>query len=259
MLTLLTFPGTPTEPSLSNFCTKAMILLHMAGKDFVTEIPQDMSRAFHGKLPALETPDGLVGDSTLMIAWLEARGADLFPGLSAQQRAQAHAVMRMTEENLRYGMMYHRWIDPGGWAAFKPLAFGRIPEDARDAVADGMQAAIRNGLDWQGPGRFTDTERMACWAADLEALAALLGQDDWQFGARPTAADAAVWPVLTGLQSLMTGTPLRRAVRDTPAPKANIDRGRAAPFAPPMTCLFYTSDAADALTRSHYPRDSSHA
>lgn len=235
MLTLLTFAGSPNQPSLSNFCTKAMILLNMAQEDWQPRIARDMTETVFGKLPTLITEDGKVGDSNLLIPWLEARGADLFPGLTLAQRGQAHAVIRMVEENLRYGMMYDRWVDPDGWAAFCPVAFADMPENLRSTLPEQFRAKISDGFQWQGLGRFGPQERLAYFQSDLDALTALLQDGPFLFGDRPCAADAATLPVLSGIETLQIDSGLRQAVRTNPTLMRYIDHGRQALFAPLAT------------------------
>lgn len=235
MLTLLTFAPALGEPSLSNFCSKAMILLEMAGEDWTAEFPQDLERSVFGKLPTVETPDGKIGDSNLLILWLEARGATLFPGLTPGQRAQAHGVIRMVEENLRYGMMYERWIRDESWAEFMPLAFAGMPEEMRGPVSGQIREGIRQGLTWQGLARFGEAERMAYFNADLDALTALLEDGGWLFGDAPCAADAAALPVLSSLDRLQVDCDLRRAVRGNPTLMSYIARGRERLYQPLLT------------------------
>ncbi len=232
MLTLVSFPGALGEPSLSGFCTKAMICLDMAGQDWRPRFTVDPSKAPYGKLPVLETPEGPVADSNLILRWLEAQGADLFPGLDAAGRAQAHALIRMVEENLRYGMMYDRWVDPRGWAAFMPVVFGDMPAPLRLVIPGKVRKDIVKGLKWQGLGRMSEDARQACFDADLDALTDLLWGRHWVMGDTPTAADAAILPVLSGIDSGQADTGLRRSLRNRSTLMRYVERGRARLYAP---------------------------
>lgn len=235
MITLHSFPGALGEPSMSGFCTKAMILLEMSGKDWTVKFTVDSKVSPFGKLPLLETPEGRVADSNLLIGWLETRGADLFPGLSSVEKAQAHAVIRMAEENLRYGMMYDRWVDPEGWAAFMPVVFGDMPAPLRLIIPGKIRKGIVKGLQWQGLGRFGAAERMAYFEADLAALTDLLWSRDWLMGDKPTAADAAVLPILSGIEHAAHDTPLTLAVRRNKTLMRYVEQGRAQLYAPLLT------------------------
>lgn len=232
MLTLVSFPPALGEPSLSSFCTKAMILLDMAGEDWRAEFRVDTRKAPFDKLPVVEASGEVIGDSNLLIAWLETRGADLFPGLDAAARGTALAVMRMVEENLRYGMMYGRWVDPAGWAAFCPVVFGKMPAPLRLIIPGKIRSRIAKGLVWQGLGRFGAQERQAYFQRDLNALSAILGDQTWLFGDAPCAADAAILQVLSSIDGLQVDTDLRRALRADTRLMAYVTRGRAAFYAP---------------------------
>ncbi|WP_168797883.1 glutathione S-transferase family protein [Pacificoceanicola onchidii] len=235
MITLHSFPGALGEPSLSGFCTKAMILLNMSGETWAPHFAVSVEVSPFGKLPVAVATDEKVADSNLLIPWLEARGADLFPGLSSVERAQAHAVIRMAEENLRYGMMYDRWVDPEGWAAFMPMVFGDVPEEMRETVAEQVRGEIVNGLTWQGLGRFGPKERLAYFEADLGALTDMLWERTWLFGDQPTAADAAVLPILSGIEHALLDLPLTMAVRQNKTLIRYLEQGREALFGPLRT------------------------
>jgi glutathione S-transferase len=226
MLTLVSFPGALDEPSMSGFCTKAMICLDMAGQPWRPRFTVDSSKAPFGKLPCLETPQGPVADSNLILKWLEAKGAELFPGLDTAGRAQAHALIRMVEENLRYGMMYDRWADPEGWAAFMPIVFGNMPAPLRLVIPGKVRKDIVKGLKWQGLGRMSADARQACFDADLDALTDLLWERSWAVGSQPTAADAAIIPVLSGIDGNLVDTALRRSLRNRKTLMLYLERGR---------------------------------
>ena len=237
MLTLVSFPGALGEPSMSGFCTKAMILLEMAGQSWRPRFSVNASEAPYGKLPCLETPWGPVADSNLILRWLEEQGADLFPGLDALGRAQAHALIRMGEENLRYGMMYDRWADPRGWVAFMPVVFGDMPAPLRLVIPAKVRKEIVKGLKWQGLGRMSKDARQACFDADLDALTDLLWGRDWVMGDTPTAVDAAILPVLSGIDSGQADTILRRSLRDRSTLMRYVERGRDRLYAPLTSSL----------------------
>lgn len=232
MLTLVSFPAGLNEPSLSNFCTKAMILLNMAEQDWHPKFAVTTKDAPYSKLPYVQTPQGTVGDSNALVTYLEGQGAELFSGLTAAQRGQAHAVMRMAEENLRYGMMFDRWADPAGWAAFMPVVFGDMPAPLKLIIPAQVRKPILKGLKWQGLGRFDAAERQAYFQADLDALAAVLEGRKWLFGDQPCAADASVLPVLSGCEGALIDSALRRSIRANSTLMAYIERGREALYGP---------------------------
>lgn len=232
MYTLLSFPRFASEPSSSPFCTKAMICLNLAGVDWQADFEPDLAILPHGKLPVLRDGDALIPDSNGIVAILEERGADLFPGLDRIGRVHAHAVIRMLEENLRMALVYSRWLHDDAWTILKPLFFASVPEPARDQVADDIRGKISLWCEGHGVARASDADRMAFFARDLEALETLLDGQDWLFGDQPTAVDASALPMLSALDTLPLDTDIRRAVRDSAVLQAYLTRGRARLMAP---------------------------
>lgn len=232
MITLLSFPGSLGEPSLSPFCSKAMILLEMSGMEWETRFVMNPSKAPFGKLPVLLTPEGPIADSNLMLSWLEEQGVDLFAGLTGTQHAQAHAMIRMIEENLRYGLMYERWVAPEGWALFKPLVFADMPAPVRAIIPGLIRKPIMRGIAWQGLGRMDAKARQAYFAADLAALDALMQEEDWLAGGAPGVIDASALPVLSSIERLQHDCLLRRTVQENETLMRYIERGRARFYEP---------------------------
>lgn len=227
MLTLLTFRGGFAEPSLSPFCVKAMILLDLSGQSWRPEWTDMPPRASYSKLPALRTPDGLIPDSNFIAEWLEKQGADLYPGFGPRERATAHAVKRMVEEHLRYGMVHDRWLRDDGWAVLRQTVFGGMPAPVRLIVPGKVRGGIVAMLKKMGIARLSETDRLRMLEADLNALDTLLGDRPWFLSDVPTALDASVLPLLSMLDNLPCDTPLRRAVRGNARLMGYITRGRA--------------------------------
>ncbi|CUH74729.1 glutathione S-transferase family protein [Tropicibacter naphthalenivorans] len=226
MLTLLTYRPGYGDPSLSPFCVKAMILLEMSGQPWQPEWCARGGKDSYGKLPALRTPGGLVPDSNFILQWLEEQGADLFPGLNNAQRGQAHAIIRLAEDSLRLGLIHDRWLRDDCWPVMLKTAFGGMPAPLRLIIPGRVRDNVRKLLTIQGMARYSEEDRLRCLRADLDALAAQLGDSAWLFGDQPTAADAAVFPVLSMLDRLPADTPLRRLVREQSALMAYTQRGR---------------------------------
>ena len=227
MLTLISFPPTLGEPSNSPFCVKAMILLEMSGLDWQPRFVP-MPEGPYGKLPVLETPQGVVPDSALIQKWLETQGADFFPGFDTAARGMALAVMRMAEDSLRWQVAHDRWLDARVWPQFFPEVFKGMPEGLEAKVQEGQ----RQGMTWHGVARYSEEDRCTLAEMDLDALIAVLGEGPWLFGAKPTAADASVLPVLSMIDRLPGETALRRALRARQPLMDYVARGREALYAP---------------------------
>lgn len=229
MLTLLTFPGGLGLPSLSPFCLKAMALLHLSGMEWRPEWKGRPSATPYGKLPVLRTGDGqIIPDSANIQAWLEAQGVDFHPGLSAAQRAQAHALVVMVEESLRCGLVTDRWLNDANWPRCRDVFFAPVPGPMRGVIANMVRKSVRRAMEAQGMAKFSETDRLARLGRDLDAITVTLGDKAFLFGDAPSAADAAVAPVLAMIDSLPADTGLRRLVRGNAALMEYLPRARAA-------------------------------
>lgn len=228
MLTLITFPGGFGQPSHSPFCVKAMGLLRLAGQEWRPNYVTNPSKMPLGRLPVLKTQNRLIPDSYFIQEWLESRGADFYPGLNARDRARGHALIRMTEENLRLGLVHERWLNDDCWEIMRESFFAEVPRMLRKPVSNAIRKKARVGLLAHGIAQFSEADRQSRLQQDLEAISAQLAGKQFMFGGMATAADAAIVPVLDGLRGLPVETGVRSLVRAMPDLMEYVDRGRAA-------------------------------
>ena len=212
MLTLHTYYPAMENPSASPFCVKAMILLNLAGVEWQPHWMHDPRKTVYGKLPVVDGPKGVVKDSNFLIDWLEAEGHDMFPGLDAKNLASAWALIRLTEHSLCEGMAYDRWMDDDCWAVAKPQFFGAMPFLLRLILPGIVRGDVRKKMHLHGIGRFSEEDRMIYMDRDLKTVASFI-DGAFLFGDQPTAADAAIAPVLSMIDTLPADTALRRRLR----------------------------------------------
>ena len=232
MLTLLTFAGDRHDPSFSPFCVKAMCLLQMTGLDWKRKDVAVPRNTPHGRLPVLLDGDQVIADSSFIQRHLEAKGVDFNPGLSAAQKARSHALIRMVEENLRCGLVTDRWLDDDNWLWLRQTFFGGMPGPLKAIVPNIVRKKVRKAMQAQGIAQFDEPDRLARLGADLAALTVVLGDQRFLFGDAPTAADAAILPVLSMINGLPNDTGLRRLMRTNAALVAYVDRSKAALYPP---------------------------
>jgi len=208
---LISFPGDAQFPTHSPFCLKAMCLLEMAKVDWQPEMVQDFEALPLGKVPVARVGDALIPDSHNIQAYLESNGADFMPGLSRVKKAASHALIRTVEESLRLGLVHDRWLNDECWAVMKEIFFAAVPEPMREQAAEEARGHVRTGLMSEGIARFSPEDRQARFDNDLEVIDATLNGQQFLFGDTPTAADAAVAPVLDMILTLPVATDLRKA------------------------------------------------
>lgn len=226
MLTLITFPGGFNQPSHSPFCVKVMGLLRLAGREWQPKFVTNPAKMPLGRLPVLKTDDSLIPDSYIIQTWLEQQGAMFYPGLDDRTKAQAHALIRTTEENLRLGLVHERWLNDDCWQIMREAFFEDVPAFLRKPISNMVRKKARSGLLAHGIAQFSEQDRMDRLQFDLESISTQLDGKDFLFGPVPTAADAAIVPVLDGLRGLPVETGVRRMVRACDTLMAYVYRGR---------------------------------
>ncbi|MGH1576750.1 glutathione S-transferase family protein [Planktotalea sp.] len=226
MLTLITFPGSFGAPSHSPYCVKAMCLLQLSGFEWQPKYLNDPRPMPLSRLPVLRDSETLIPDSAQIQAHLEGKGADFYRGLSDQDKARAHALVQMTEMGLYNILVHDRWLVDECWTHTREAFFHVIPFIVRGQLTRKLRKNIRNKMIAQGTAQFTESERLEQMARDLNALAMQLGDQDFLFGEVPTAADAAIAPVLDMILNLPAKTGARDLLRGWDGLPAYVGRVR---------------------------------
>ena len=213
MLTLLTFPGSFGAPSHSPYCVKAMCLLQMSGLDWQPEYLHDPRKMPLSRLPVLRDGGKLIPDSAHIQTHLEAKGIDFNVGLSAEQCAHAHALIQMCEAGLYNILVHDRWLVDESWEHTRAAFFSGIPFIIRGPLTRKLRKSVRAKMIAEGTAQFSEDERLARMKRDLNALSVQLGDKAFLFGSKPTAADAAIAPVLDMILSLPVATGARETLK----------------------------------------------
>ncbi|MFL4469449.1 glutathione S-transferase family protein [Tateyamaria armeniaca] len=224
MLTLITYPPAFGQPSASPFCVKAMYLLNHSGQKWQRQDTPDPRNWPKGKLPALWIKDEIIGDSDNIRTWLEQNGAEFDGSLSDLDRATSRAFIRMAEEHLYFHIMLDRWGDDTVWPIVRDTYFASIPSLPRRIITRGLRRTVLKGMQTQGLGRLTATERLARVEPDLQAITHRLWQGPFLFGSTPTAADASVAPMLAAMAATPGETALSQRVKNDEILSAYVTR-----------------------------------
>jgi len=212
MITLHTYPHAFGQLSASPFCVKAMWLLNMSGQSWQREDLKDPRKMPKQKLPVISIGDELIPDSDDIRTRLEELGADFDSGLSDMEKATSRAFIRMAEEHLYFHLVLDRWGNDVVWPTIRDTYFDEIPGLLRGLISGKLRKEVLRGMNTQGLGRLSDTERMARIEPDLQAITTRLWQGRFLFGERPTAADASVAAILAGMRATPVKTMLQRRI-----------------------------------------------
>ena len=217
MITLYQFPPAFGLPNASPFCLKLELYLRMAGLPYRNRYTLELHRAPKGKLPWIDDDGTVVADSGLIIDYLKRKFGDpLDHDLTALQRAQALAVTRLLEEHLYWAVLHDRWITGSGWAMTRPAFFGGMPWPLRVIVPIVARRSIRAELRGHGMGRHALEQIHALGVADVDALAALLGDQAYFLGAKATSVDAVAAAFLANILMVPLETPIKEAAAGHP-------------------------------------------
>ncbi|MGB0960993.1 MAG: glutathione S-transferase family protein, partial [Halocynthiibacter sp.] len=200
MITLEMYKPAFDEPSASPFCVKAICLLQASGQKWTPRYLSDPRKAPKQKYPVLVDGEDIVPDSDQIRTHLETRyHVDFDDGLSDRDRAISRAVIRMTEENIYFGLMADRWKEDENWVYIRDLFFSEIPSFMRGVITSRIRKGAVDALNSHGLGRFTRAERFARVRQDIDAITGILGDNAFLFGGKPTAADMSVGPMLRAI------------------------------------------------------------
>jgi glutathione S-transferase len=200
-------PGAAT-PDISPFVVKLETWLRMSGIPYETRTGtrRDMPK---GKLPSAQVNGRLIADSSFIIAHLQEHDPRALRDthLSALQQAQAEAIKALVESHLYFVGYYWRWCVDTNFERYRPLlldyAKRSIPGWQRPLLPVIGQAALslirrqKQRQAWeQGIARHSEEEVLSIGRSGVQALATLLGQQDYLFGALPSTVDASVYGLL---------------------------------------------------------------
>lgn len=209
MVELHQLPGAWGVSSVSPFCVKLEAFLRMAGVPFENRFG-DPRKAPRGKVPWIVDDGEVIADSQRAIVHLTTRHQlKLDERLSQSERTLGHALRRMLEEGTYFGMVWLRWGEPSGWAAYRPVLVGMAPPVIGSALMGLIRRQMLGQLRAQGTGRYSEHEKHELVIRDFAALAQALGDKPFLFGDEPTSFDATAYAFVASLLGFPVSSPAR--------------------------------------------------
>jgi len=210
-------PGAWGLPSISPFCLKLETYLRIVGLPFRSIVDATPFKGPKGKLPWIEHDGRRVGDSGLIIEYLEQRlGCEADCGLSAAERGIARAFRRLIEENLYWTMVYDRWMVDEHWGGFRDVVLGALPVPVRRVIGPVARRGVRGQLRGHGIGLHARDEIYAIGRGDIAAVADFLGDKPFLMGETPSGIDAVAYGFLANIARPPIESPLKRGVLERP-------------------------------------------
>lgn len=183
----------------SPFCVKVETYLRMAKLPYETHSGmQYLRNSPKNKLPYIKDDNEIISDSTFIIRHLEKKHNNILDGhLSKTEKAIAHGLTKMIDENLYWTVVYSRWIMDHNWIIIKKMFFGSLPFPLKLFIPNMVRKKVMKGMKAHGIGRHSETEIMEIGSWDLECLSNALGDKEYFLGDRPSTLDAAAYGVLS--------------------------------------------------------------
>ncbi len=222
MITLVTYQEGFGQLSFSPFCVKAVWLLLAAGAAWQREDCNDPRKFPQAKLPAIRTPEGVIGDSHNIQAYLERQGADFWGAVT--DRATGHAFIRMAEEHMYFHIVLDRWGNEKIWPIIREEYFAAIPALLRRPVTGTIRKATLRGMEAQGLGRFNPEERLSRIEPDLKAIEMRLKEGPFLMGDQISLPDYSVAAMLGAVLASPLPTGLSERVVNDPVLSEYADR-----------------------------------
>ncbi len=216
LLTLFTFGPYFGLPDGSPFVTKAMLLLKIAGLDYV-EDRKGYSKAPKGKLPYIDDDGERIADSTFIRLHVEKKyGFDYEAGLTDEQKATGWALEKLCEDHLYWLIVADRWLIDENFAKGPAHFFDAAPAPIRPLIAAFIRRKIRASAWAQGLYRHSPEERRYLARRGLTALSTMLGEKPFLFGDRPSGADATLGAFTLGALCPLFDSPCGEEARRLP-------------------------------------------
>ncbi len=183
----------------SPFCVKVETYLRMTGLPFETHSsPDNLRKSPKDKLPFIRDDGQTIADSSFIIRHLEQKHDHMLDGhLTDAQKATAHGLIKMIDENLYWTMVHARWILDHNWVIIRQMFFGNLPFPLKLFVPNMVRKNVLKGMKGHGIGRHSNDEITEIGTWDLKALSDALGDKEYFFGDRPSSLDAAAYGILS--------------------------------------------------------------
>jgi glutathione S-transferase len=215
MITLFSYPELFGLEDNNPYGLKVFAFLKLCGLPFDHRHILDTKLAPRGQLPYIVDAQESIGDSDSIVAHLKRKYSLTIDGSLTNAQQDLHLLIRRTLDDLYWVMSYSRWRDPRFWPLFKE-AFLKTHSGI---TADSLDAAQKFNFEryhYQGIGRFEPDEAYARGIADLQAIANLLGDNEFMFGPEPGSIDASVYGFVANIFFYDIDTPLKQFVLSRP-------------------------------------------
>lgn len=212
-------------PSAGPFAVKLLAWLRLAGIAHEQVVEDDPRKGPKGKNPWIELDGERIGDSEVIIGLLSRRyGVDLDNSLSPDERAVGHAWRRTFEEHFHQILEWELFQHPAGAEYMRASLKSKMPPVLGALAFQVFRRHFAKQLHARGVSRHAPEVIAAKGQADIDALAAFLGNRPFLFGKEPRTADTAVFGLLAPMVRWPMRTPVASYAKSVPQIVAYCDR-----------------------------------
>ncbi len=167
-------------PNISPFCMKLEGFLRVADIPHQVIFENNPAKGPKGKVPFIRDNGVTIGDSEIIIDYLEKKmGIDMDGHLSPHQRAIHHTTIRMLEDHTMFAIVYSRWVEPENLKVLLNNFLGEVPPPISTFLGWRFKKGVIKMLHNQGLGRHDREEIYKKAESDIRALSEVLGDHDW--------------------------------------------------------------------------------
>jgi glutathione S-transferase len=227
-LRVFTFASAWGLPTTGPFGLKLEVCLRMLGVPYERIYENDSRKGPKRKSPWIEDGAVRLGDTELILEHLRrTRGKTLDADLSESERANSHVLRGMLEERFHQIFEYELIVLDEGFAHLRKLLATSMPAPMVSLVAPLVRRGMRKHLFERGVARHSPEEVVAMGRADVDAIAAWLGDRPWFIRDRPSKVDATAFGLLASTIRSPLATPTCSYARSKPNLVAFVDRVQA--------------------------------
>jgi glutathione S-transferase len=227
MIVLYSYPDLFGVEDNNPYGLKIFAFLRLCGLPFEHRHILDTKLAPRGQLPYIDDDGAIIGDSDAIVAHLKRKYDPPIDKALTSAQKDLDLFVRRTLDDLYWVMSYSRWRDPRYWPTFRDTLLATHP----DITADALEGARKYNFEryhYQGIGRFEPDDVYARGIADLQAVANLIGDAGYMFGAQPSGIDATLYGFLANIYFYDIDTPLKQFVLSQPKLVGHVQAMRAA-------------------------------
>jgi len=208
MITLYSFGPAFGLIDASPFCAKAHMLLKIAGLEYAVDTG-GYKKAPKGKLPYIDDEGKIIADSTFIRLHIENKyGFDFNASLDKRQAGMAWAVEKMFEDHLYWVIINERWCNDENFDRGPRMYFDTAPALIRPLVVSMIKKKVAKSVFNHGLGRHRVEETHLLAEKAIDAVADIIGDNNYLMGDTVCGADATVFAFLDSLACRHFETPV---------------------------------------------------